>query len=98
MGNLVQTMAIASTQRNWVSMQCCDLQDAAAKVAGTLYRSWGLMAVQGQARLKLVGLSHVGAGATAAHCRRVGSEVVHSHQREAYQLHHAGQRLWQRWL
>ena len=55
------------------------------------------MAVRGQARLKLAGLTHVGTGAAAASSRRGGAEASHSRQREAYQLHFAAAHLGQRW-
>ena len=62
------------------------------------YRSWGLMAVRGQAHLKLAGLCHVGVGASVAHSRRVGAEHFHARRREAYQFHFATERQQQRWL
>ena len=55
------------------------------------------MAVRGQARLKLAGLAHVGAGAGAAQARRDRSDAFHARRREAYQLHFAAQQFGNRW-
>ena len=74
-----------------------DPQEAAATLKRTLYRSWGLMAMRGQARLKLMGLSHVGSGAAAARARREEAASSYSLRREAYQLHFAASRFGQRW-
>ena len=57
------------------------------------YIALGLMAVRGQARLKLSGLAHVGSGACGAQARRDFSGAYHARRREAYQLHFAAQRL-----
>ena len=70
-----------------------DPQEAAASLKRSLYRSWGLMAMRGQARLKLRGLSHVGSGAVAARVRRAESGAAHHLRREAYQLHFAAHRF-----
>ena len=74
-------------------MRSRDPQDAAAMLLRSLYRSWGLMAVRGQARLKLAGLAHVGTGASEARARRDRSDAFHARRREAYQLHFAAQQF-----
>ena len=87
--DLAGLLATSYASRHWVRLRGRDPDDAAAAISRTLYRSWGLMAVRGQARLKLAGLAHVGAGATAASSRRSGAENFHARLREAYQLHFA---------
>jgi hypothetical protein len=94
---LVRMLATTYASRHWARMGSRDPQDAAAAMQRSLYRSWGLMAVRGQARLKLAGLAHVGAGAHAASSRRAASEAFHDLRREAYQLHFAAARLGQRY-
>ena len=69
---------------------------AASVLSRSLYRSWGLMAIRGQARLKLAGLAHVRVGAAAPCSRRQCSEAFHARRREAYQLHFAASRHAQR--
>ena len=70
-------------------MHCRDPDEAVASLSRSLYRSWGLMAVRGQARLKLAGLAHVGGGAVAAASRRGGAAAWHTRRRQAYQAHFA---------
>ena len=94
---LLLTLARSHAERHWVSMGSRDPQDAASALARSLYRSWGLMAVRSQARVKLANLCHVGGGSVAANARRAGSQAFHSRRREAYQLHFAAVRLSQRW-
>ena len=90
---LVQTLARSHAERNWVHIGGRDPQEAASILARSLYRSWGVMAVRSQARVKLANLAHVGAGSAVAHSPHVGSEAFHARRREEYQLHHAAQRL-----
>ena len=71
----------------YIYMGCRDPQEAAATLKRSLYRSWGLMAMRGQARLKLAGLAQVGAGASVARARRLDATAAHARRREAYQLH-----------
>ena len=94
---LVSVLANNHAALNWVQTGCRDPQDAAAVLSRTLYRSWGLMALRGQARLKLAGLAHVGAGASAASSRRDGADAFHARRREAYQLHFAASRYASTW-
>ena len=94
---LVQVLASAHASRHWGMLRGRDPQDAAAICARSLYRSWGMMAVRGQARVKLTGMGHVGNGAAAAASRRVGAAGFHKRRREAYQLHFAAERLQRRW-
>jgi len=89
---LAEVLATSSASRQWVRMGSRDPLEAAATLKRTLYRSWGLMAVRAQARLKLAGLSHVGTGASAARARRSGATAAHARRREAYQLHFAAAR------
>ena len=95
---LVHVLATTCSARQWARMGSRDPQEAAATLKRSLYRSWGLMAVRGQARLKLMGLSHVGTGAAAARARRTSSAATHCLPREAYQLHFAAERLSMRWM
>ena len=90
---LVAALSAGWASRDWVRMNCRDPSEATAVIAHSLYRSWGLAAVRAQARLKLNGLAHVGAGARAAAGRRVNSAATHAHFREAYQLHNCGAAL-----
>ena len=94
---LLGVLAAEYASRHWVRMGCRAPQDAAAALSRSLYRSWGLMAVRGQARLKLSGLAHVGAGAGAASSRRAASDGFHHLRREAYQMHFAAACLGRRW-
>ena len=94
---LVTVLAASCASRQWTRMGARDPQDAAATLKRSLYRSWGLMAMRGQARLKLMGLSHVGSGAAAARARRTDSTAAHSLRREAYQLHFAATRGARQW-
>ena len=63
---LAHVLATSCASRQWGRMGCRDPQEAAATLKRSLYRSWGLAAIRAQARLKLAGLSHVAAGASAA--------------------------------
>ena len=94
---LVQVLAKSCASRQWARMGARDPQEAAALLQRSLYRSWGLMAMRGQARLKLMGMSQVGSGAAAARARRTDSAAAHSLRREAYQLHFAATRGSWRW-
>ena len=94
---LVRTVATEYASRHWVRLGSRDPQDAAAAMARTLYRFWGLMALRRQARLKLFGLAHVGAGAAVAATRRVDATSLHAVRREAYQLHHSAIRVARHW-
>jgi len=89
---LVRVLAKTHASNHWVRLGSRDPDEAAAALSRALYRSWGLMAMRGQARLKLAGLSHVGVGAAAACSRRLGSDAFHASRREAYQLHYAALR------
>ena len=88
--DLVSLLAAGQASRDWASMRCRDSNEAKALIARTLYRSWGLMAVRSQARLKLCGLAHVGTGMQAAALRRDRADLLHARLREAYQLHFCG--------
>ena len=95
--DLVSILAVNCASRQWVRMGSRDPEEAAATLKRSLYRSWGLMAMRSQARLKLAGLSHVGAGASAARARRTDAAAAHARRRAAYQLHFAATRRGQRW-
>ena len=94
---LLDVLASSCASRQWARMGSRDPQDAAAALKRSLYRSWGLMAARGQARLKLMGLGHVGTGAAAARARRVESAAAYRLRQEAHQLHFAAARIGQRW-
>ena len=89
---LVGQMTSGRALREWIRLGCRDSDDAKATLARYIYRSWGLAAVQAQARLKIDGLAHVGSGAPAAAARRAYGAELHGSLREAYQLHHRGGR------
>ena len=94
---LLSILAMTYASRHWVRLGGRDPQDATATLSRSMYRSWGLMAVRRQARLKLSCLAHVGAGAVAASSRRADADSQHALRREAYQLHFAAARHSQRW-
>jgi hypothetical protein len=91
--SLVDLLAGGRASRDWVRMGCRSSNDAKASLARYLYRSWGLMAVRGQACLKLSGLAHVGPGAQIAADRRALGADYHQRARIAYQLHHRSGRF-----
>ena len=93
---LLRVLATSQASRDWARMGCRDYDEAVAMISRTLYRSWGLMAIRAEARLKLAGLAHVRTRAAAACSRRTSSEAFRACRREAYQLHQAAARLGRR--
>ena len=75
MHTLVQSAAASHSSRTWARFGFRTPDEARSATACLLYRSWGVMAVRAQARLKLHGLAHVGSGSSAAASRRFASQT-----------------------
>ena len=74
--HLVHALADSYGGRTWAHAGFRDPDEARASAARKLYRSWGLMAMRANARLKLFNLTYVGQGAATASLQfRTGNQV-----------------------